>query len=233
MSLFESIIGKLKREENYKLEANLNSYDLYKIISYRFVQIIRGTITRMFLRGKGFIFRGKNVKLMYKKYINVGRNCILEDDVFIHGLSERGIELSDNVTIAKGAQLIGTGVVRNKGIGIIIGTGSAIGSNNFIGGQGGVQIGENVILGPYVKIFSENHNINQDDKPIKLQGENRKGVKINNNCWIGAGVTILDGVELAEGTVVAAGAIVTKSHLEKNMIIGGIPAKIIKNRLSE
>ena len=63
---------------------------------------------------------------------------------------------------------------------------------------------------------------------IKEQGVSRKGVQIHDDCWIGAGATILDGVVLKTRTVVAAGSVVTKSF-ESNSIIGGIPAKTLKS----
>lgn len=64
---------------------------------------------------------------------------------------------------------------------------------------------------------------------IKNQGVSNKGIKIGNNCWIGSNVTFLDGSELADGCVVAAGAVVTKKFSE-NSVIGGVSAKIIKIR---
>ena len=231
MKSIETLIAIIKRDKNYKIEVSLSIYDLTVTIMFRGVQVIRGLLLRLFVRGNGLIFKGKAVQLQYKKYITIGKSCVLEDFVFINGLSQQGIILENNVTIARGATLVGSGVIRNKGIGIKIGSNSAIGTNNFLAGQGGIFIGENVIIGPDVKIFSENHIFNKEHIPIRAQGESRKGVKINDNCWIGAGAIILDGVELAYGTVVAAGAVVTKSFKQKNIVIGGVPAVILKSRL--
>ncbi len=61
------------------------------------------------------------------------------------------------------------------------------------------------------------------------QGLNKKGIKIGDNVWIGAGCTILDGVEIGTGSVVAAGSVVTKS-VESYTIVAGVPAKVIKKR---
>ncbi len=231
MKFFEKLIKRLKKEEQYEIEEDLSFYDIIKTIQYRTAQLLRGLLLRAQIGTGGLIFKGKNCRIDYKKYLCVGSNCIIEDNVTIKAISKNGIQISDNVTIAFGARLIGTGVIRNKGIGIKIGSNSAIGSNNFIGGQGGVEIGENVIMGPDVRIFSENHNIDKKDIAIKNQGESRIGVCISDDCWIGASVTILDGVKLSKGTVVAAGSVVTKSVIEPNMVIAGIPAKILKSRL--
>ena len=60
-----------------------------------------------------------------------------------------------------------------------------------------------------------------------MQGVTRNGVSIKDNVWIGSNVTILDGVTVGENSVIAAGAVVNKSF-PNNVIIGGIPAEIIK-----
>ena len=63
--------------------------------------------------------------------------------------------------------------------------------------------------------------------PIRLQGTSHKGIIVGDNCWIGAKATILDGVRIGNGCVIAAGSVVTKSFPD-NVIIAGNPAKIIK-----
>ncbi len=97
----------------------------------------------------------------------------------------------------------------------------------YFDGRNGIKIGNNCWIGPNVTIVSMNHDVNNYHEYIK--GES---VKIGNNCWIASNVVILPEVELGEHTVVAAGAIVTKSFTEGNQIIGGNPAKVIK-KLSE
>ena len=93
----------------------------------------------------------------------------------------------------------------------------------YIQAINGIEFGYNTIIGPGVNIISANHNIYD----YNLHGS-AKPIRIGNNCWIGANVTILPGVELADHTIVAAGAVVSKSFLEGDCIIGGVPAKIIK-----
>ena len=104
-----------------------------------------------------------------------------------------------------------------------------LGSHGHYGsGMGFVEIGDNTIFGNYVSIHPENHNYGDPTRPIREQGVNSKGgVKIGNNCWIGAKATILDGTVIGDNCIVAAGAVV-KGVFPNNTIIGGIPAKIIK-----
>jgi len=181
------------------------------------------------MSASGMIFCGRKVIVQHGYQFKAGRNLILEEGVHINALSEYGIVAGNNVTIAKYAILTCTGVIANKGMGIQIGNNSAIGAQSFLGGQGGIKIGNDVIMGPHVKVFSENHNYEHPTILIRKQGESRKGVVIDDNCWIGAGVIILDGVSIAKGCIVAAGSIVTKS-IPENSIVMGIPAQVMKSR---
>ena len=78
-------------------------------------------------------------------------------------------------------------------------------------------------------IFTQNHNFGDRTKLIREQGATRKPVIIEDDVWIGARVILLPGVTMGRGSVVAAGAVVTKSFPPFS-IIGGVPARIIGNR---
>ena len=95
------------------------------------------------------------------------------------------------------------------------------------------EIGDDTIFGNYVSIYPENHNYKDKNIPIRLQGVNSRGVvRIGNNCWIGAKVTILDGTVIGDNCIVAAGAVVT-SDVPDYSICGGVPAKLIRYRFSK
>ncbi|MBQ6746413.1 MAG: sugar O-acetyltransferase [Bacteroidaceae bacterium] len=87
---------------------------------------------------------------------------------------------------------------------------------------GGITIDDGVMIGPNVKILTDNHDF-QDRMVLRC-----KGIYIGKNAWIGAGAIILPGVAIGENAIVAAGAIVTK-NVAPNTIVGGNPAKFIKN----
>lgn len=107
-----------------------------------------------------------------------------------------------------------------------IGNHSGVGVNAHVPEH--VTIGDNMMMGPYCLIYTRNHRHQiTSDVPFRKQGyEEFKPVTIGNNVWMG-GVTILPGVTIADNTVVAAGAVVTKSF-PAGSIIGGNPAKVIK-----
>lgn len=223
------LISRIKKNNDYSIESEYTFFEWIIILSGRVFQLLRGFWGKvMMVRTKGFFFRGKRVKIKHRSLFSAGRNLILEDDVYINALSEKGVRFGENVTIARNCTLLCTGVIAHKGVGIKIGNNSSINAYGFLGGQGGIEIGDNVIMGPQVKIFSENHLFNDGDKPIKDQGVSRNGVVIEDDCWIGAGSTILDGVTLKKRTVVAAGSVVSK-NFPGNCVIGGVPAKVIKD----
>lgn len=120
--------------------------------------------------------------------------------------------------------------MQSIGKGLIVGNNVGLGTHGFFGCAGGIEIGSDTIFGNYVSLHSENHNYERLDVLIRLQGVNRKGIKIGSNCWIGTKVTIFDGTAIGIGCIVAAGAVVSKGIFSDNCIIGGIPAKIIKYR---
>ena len=94
-----------------------------------------------------------------------------------------------------------------------------------------IIIGDDVLIAERCTIQGVNHNYKDLFKPIREQGDlpNKSGVIIGNNVWIGANCTILPGVKIGTGSIVAAGSVVTKSVPEYT-IVAGIPAQMIKKR---
>lgn len=80
-----------------------------------------------------------------------------------------------------------------------------------------------------VSIYGFNHGIDSLDIPIRAQAHTSKGVEIGSDVWIGTHAVILDGCNIGDHSVIAAGAVVTKSFPEYS-IIGGNPARLIRDR---
>ena len=90
--------------------------------------------------------------------------------------------------------------------------------------QGGIEIGDDVLIGPQTIIATLNH----DPNPEKRGGMIPKTVKIGNKVWLGARVTICPGVTIGEGAIVGAGAVVTK-NVPARTVVAGAPARILHN----
>jgi acetyltransferase-like isoleucine patch superfamily enzyme len=105
-----------------------------------------------------------------------------------------------------------------------------IGENVFINFDcvfldlGGITIEDNVLIAPKVSLLTEGHPTAVEDRHSLIP----KPIHIKKNAWIGANATILPGVTIGENSVVAAGAVVSK-NVPDNSIVGGVPAKFIKN----
>lgn len=121
---------------------------------------------------------------------------------------------------------IETGAIFNPNV--TIGDNSTIGVNCEVIGK--ATIGKNVLMGPEVVLYAQNHKFKDKNMLICDQGyDKEKGVVIEDDVWIGRRVIILPGVTIKKGTVIGAGAIVTKTFPEYS-IIAGNPAKVIGNR---
>jgi len=90
---------------------------------------------------------------------------------------------------------------------------------------GGIEIQDDVLIGPNVQLVSVNHPL--DRQPALRHRFYGRRVVIKRNAWLGAGVTVLPGVTIGENAVVGAGAVVTK-NVPDNTVVAGVPAKIIK-----
>lgn len=114
----------------------------------------------------------------------------------------------------------------NNGVGPVnIGNNSRIGIGNVIIGP--VTIGNNVILAQNIVMSGLNHNYTNIEIPIYLQGETVANITIEDDCWIGANAVITAGVTVGKHSVVAGGAVVTKSIPPFSVAVGN-PARVIK-----
>jgi len=95
----------------------------------------------------------------------------------------------------------------------------------YINGMNGIEFGDNVYVAAGVKIISANHNFDNYSTHLKA-----KPIIIGNNVWIGTNVVILPEVHIADGIVVGAGSVVTKSFTVPNCVIAGNPARVIKDK---
>jgi acetyltransferase-like isoleucine patch superfamily enzyme len=111
-----------------------------------------------------------------------------------------------------------------------LGKGASINSNVVINAcQGRIRIGENVLIGPNVVMRAADHVFVDPDRLIRDQGHESGVIVIEDDCWIGAGAVILKNVTVGRGSVVGAGAVVTRD-VPPNSVVAGVPARVIGRR---
>lgn len=176
---------------------------------------------------------------------HLGNNTDIDPSAIFE--SPEKIRVGDGTKIGCGARLIGASLestsielgplVRIRpyvniyayGGTISLGRRVTIGEGSVICGHGGLTIGENTMISWLCSIVPANHVFDRADVPLRLQGEERLGIKIGSNVWIGSCVTILDGVNIGDNAVVGAGAVVTRD-IEEWGVAMGMPARVIRNR---
>lgn len=115
---------------------------------------------------------------------------------------------------------------------IDIGNDVSLNDYTIVLGHGGVVIGNDVRIAAQVMIASFDHNFDDIETPIRLQGITKKPIVIEDDVWIGAGAKILGGSHIAKGCVIAANAVV-KGETVPFGVYGGIPARLLKMRGEE
>jgi len=116
----------------------------------------------------------------------------------------------------------------NAGAKISVGERTSIGSYSFIYASSSIAIGDDCMIAPFVYIVDSNHGTERHVH-MNCQQNITKPVNIYNDVWIAAHCTILPGVTIHEGAIVAAGSVVTKD-VEAYSVVGGVPAKVIGSR---
>lgn len=232
IKILNKFISKVKGEK-FELDEEIMLRDIISEISIRIIMLLRGRIKYAFiLKKRGVFFLGSRVKLSCCRKINLKKNVTLKNGVEIRALSKNGVEIGDSATIGENTVIRCSGSFKVLGKGIKIGDNFSCGDNCFFGAAGGIEIGNDIIMGQNVRFHSENHNYSKANIIIRKQGVNNKGIKVGNNCWIGAGVVFLDGVTIGDGYVIGANTIVNK-NIPDNSIAVGSPVKILGGRISE
>lgn len=192
---------------------------------------LRGVLYKAVLRADGPPVFEDHVRIHRPEDITLGRNVYIDHGVYLHG-APGGLHIGDRSWVMAGCRLH---VFNFRGIersGIRIGSHTFLGEGCVIRGQGGVTIGDNVLFGPRVMVLAVNHVFTDPERPILAQGITAEGIRIEDNCWIGAGATVLDGVTIGRGAAIGAGAVVTRSVPPHSLAVG-VPARVIRDLLRD
>lgn len=175
--------------------------------------------------GANVIF-GKNITILHPDKIKISKNCLVGDNCLINAEGESGgIFIGDNVEVARNT------MIRSRGGIIEVGEGTGISSYCHISSIATkVKLGKNVLIASYCYIIGGGtYGFDRLDVPINAQKKPGKGIVIGDDVWLGAGVYVLDGNNIGTGSVIGAGAVVTKD-IPKYSVAVGVPAKVIRKR---
>ena len=188
---------------------------------YLFSKLGGSTVIKNYRIAKDEFIRENNFRIKYAE---------MHMDYYIH--PSVIIDKAELVTIGFGAELQEFVIIKTMKNKVKIGKYTQINPFTVIYGGSGVEIGENVMIAPHCMIASGNHDYKQTQHPMRFAGTLSKGpIIIEDNVWIGANVTIADGVKIGKEAVIGSNSLVNRD-VEPWSIVGGVPAKKIGNRMS-
>ena len=194
------------------------------------------------------------VEFVQPRYIEIGNNVTINREVHISSGDQNKTQVGNNSvcleeqvnlgysvqisTFGKNSQIyLRKQVILDRGVDIRsldegyieIGEYVYIGPYSCLAGPGPIKIGKSCLIGSHSGIYGNNHNFANPRHKIIDQGITCKGITIEEDCWLGTGVKVLDGVTIGQGSVIGAGAVVTKDIPSYSVAVG-VPAKVISQR---
>ena len=191
---------------------------------------IKHVIKRLLCLARGVTASGVNVYISPRAIVKRGQKISLGDNVVV----ERGAMLwvdvdGSHITIGEDSYLSSHCVLNTFDGWITIGAHCTVNCYAVLYGHGGLQIGDDVRIAPHVMIMPMNHSFANPQVPIRKQEIQALGVRIEDDVWLGAGAIVLDGVTIGKGSVIGAGAVVTRDIPPYSVAVG-VPAKVVKKR---
>jgi acetyltransferase-like isoleucine patch superfamily enzyme len=160
----------------------------------------------------------------FHRNIQIDNNVFVDENVLIR------IKGTGKISVGEDSELLYGVILMSYFSGnILIGKRCSINPYTIIYGIGDTIIGNDVLIAGHCMIIPNNHNIKFRKVPINKQGHSYKGIIIEDDVWIGHGCSILDGVTIGKGSVIAAGSVVNRT-VPPYTVYGGVPAKFVKDR---
>jgi len=229
--------AKKSKSKKYQ-EIFIGEPGLWKMIKYEFVTtfvswvpgafgiLLRSIFYPMILGkvGRGVAF-GANVAIRHPGKIRIGDNVVIDDNCVLDakGESNKGIMIGNGVFVGRGTIL----TCHNGDI--ILEDNVNIGFNCVISSLSKIVIKKNHLMAAFCYLVGGDHDSARTDIPVLFQGRSSKGITIEENVWLGAGVAILDGVTVGRDSIIGAHAVVNK-NVPEFAIAAGVPAKFLWDR---
>lgn len=149
-----------------------------------------------------------------RPHVTIGEGTKVADGVHLMANEDRPITIGKHTNVYRGTEMIGPITIGDK---CLVNIGAYI--------RCPVTIGSNVAIGPFARLVTDTHEMGPSGKRA---GKNQWiPIVIEDGCWLGSGVTVIGGVTIGKGSVVAAGAVVIKD-VPPNSLVGGVPARVIR-----
>ena len=166
--------------------------------------------------------------IRFRKIIKAGKHIIIQKNVTISGIKNKKTKLK---IILNGNNTICSNVIVQGSGKLMMGKRSFIGQNSVIGVNENITIGNDVMIAQAVSIRDTDHCFDDIEVPMSKQGIITDPIIISDDVWIGYGAVITKGVTIGKGAIIGANAVVTKD-VPQYAIVGGVPAKVIKENIS-
>lgn len=195
-----------------------------------------------------------DVEFIQPRFIEIGNNVIIDRGAYISSAPQNKVLIGNNRVCIENGAVLGNGVristagrnssirireqvILDRGVdikslengNIEIGKETYIGPYACLAGPGPIKIGKSCLIASHSGIYGNNHNFADPSRKITEQGITCQGVLIEDDCWLGSGVRVLDGVTIGQGSVIGAGAVVTKD-IPAYTVAVGVPAKVVSRR---
>jgi len=176
--------------------------------------------------GQGVVF-GRNITIRHPQKISIGDNSFIDENVVLDakGKNNLGVVIGKNVIIGRNT------ILSCKEGSIFLDDYCNISANCSLLSETEIRVGKySFLAGRCYLVAGGNHSFDRTDIPIMFQPSlDKGGISIGEDVWLGASVTVLDGVSIGRGTIIGAGAVVNESFPEYSIAVG-IPAKKVKDR---
>ena len=174
------------------------------------------------------VFFGSDVTLRHPHKIRIGNDVVVDDGCV---LDAKGAS-NDGITIGNGVFLGRQTILTTKDGEIVLEDGVNVSAFCMIFSASGVRCGRNTLIAAYTYLVGGGHDLDRTDVAIIEQARPSHGIAIGPNCWLGAGVTVLDGVTISRDVVIGANSVVTKD-VEEFAVVAGSPAAVVRRRAAK